>query len=229
MVTIVGGKYTTYRTMASDTVDVCAGTLGRQLPASPTAYIPLVGAAGWAAVRHRADAVGREFGVDAAQVRGCWAATATRSPTSSAPSGPTPPCGKPLPGASGYLAAEYLYAATHEQALTLSDVLTRRTPRGHRGARQRRAGGARGRSPGRSVARWDADRQAREVTDHLASVQADRSALTGPTSLTRHARLVTPRSGARAAMTVPPTCRRRPVGVPTRTVDAVSRAAAGLA
>ena len=50
MVTIVGGKYTTYRPMARDAVDAAARSLGREMPPTPTENLPLVGAPGWRAV-----------------------------------------------------------------------------------------------------------------------------------------------------------------------------------
>ena len=53
MVTIVGGKYTTYRIMARDAVDAAARPLGRALPPTPTADLPLVGAAGWRVVANQ--------------------------------------------------------------------------------------------------------------------------------------------------------------------------------
>ena len=44
LVTIAGGKYTTYRVMAEDAVDRCRDDLG-DIPASTTADVPLIGAA----------------------------------------------------------------------------------------------------------------------------------------------------------------------------------------
>ncbi|MGH9066391.1 MAG: glycerol-3-phosphate dehydrogenase/oxidase, partial [Acidimicrobiales bacterium] len=44
---VVGGKYTTYRVMAKDTIDAVAVSLGRAVPESCTDRIPLLGAAGW--------------------------------------------------------------------------------------------------------------------------------------------------------------------------------------
>lgn len=179
MVTVVGGKYTTYRTMASDTVDACAAPLGRSLPHSPTADVPLVGAAGWQVAQNRADAVARESGVDADHVRRMLGRYGDEVPDVLARVRAEPALGKPLSGASGYLAAEYLFAATHEQALTLTDILTRRT---HVAIEQRDSGEQVAAEVAALVAPvldWDASRQAREVDDHLASVRADRAALTG--------------------------------------------------
>jgi glycerol-3-phosphate dehydrogenase len=177
LVTIVGGKYTTYRTMAADAVDACAVPLGRSLPPSTTADVPLVGAAGWQAMRHRAEALAGEYGVDADQVRRMLGRYGDEVPDVLAPVRSAPELGRPLPGAAGYLAAEYLYAVTHEQALTLTDVLTRRT---HVAIEQPDSGEQVAPAVAALVAPvlgWDAARRQREVDDHLASVRADRAAL----------------------------------------------------
>jgi glycerol-3-phosphate dehydrogenase len=180
LVTIVGGKYTTYRTMARDAVDACAAPLGRTLPASTTADLPLVGAAGWPAVRDRADAMAAEWRVDAGQVGRMLGRYGDEVPDVLAPVRSDPALGQPLAGAPGYLAAEFLYAATHEQALTLTDVLTRRT---HVAIEQRDGGEQVAPAVAALVAPvlgWGAERQRREVDDHLATVRADHAALAGP-------------------------------------------------
>ena len=45
VLTVVGGKLTTYRAMAEETVDAVVARLGRGVQSSPTARLPLVGAA----------------------------------------------------------------------------------------------------------------------------------------------------------------------------------------
>ncbi len=127
LVTVVGGKYTTYRIMARDAVDATAGALGRDLPPSVTARVPVVGAEGWPAARHRADAIARDTGVAVDHVRRMLGRYGDEVPEVLAPVRTDAALGRPLAGAPGYLAAEYRFAVTHEQAMTLADVLTRRT------------------------------------------------------------------------------------------------------
>ena len=63
MVTIVGGKYTTYRPMARDAVDAAARSLGREIPPTPTENLPLVGAPGWQVIRNQLPRLSARYGV----------------------------------------------------------------------------------------------------------------------------------------------------------------------
>lgn len=124
---IAGGKYTTYRVMAADVVDAVATRLGGAIPVSRTAELPIVGAAGYrelladvpalaAEVRLPADVVEHLLGRYGSLVTDLFALI-DADPTLRAP----------LPGAPDHLAAEIVYAVTHEGALHLDDLLTRRT------------------------------------------------------------------------------------------------------
>jgi glycerol-3-phosphate dehydrogenase len=111
VVTIAGGKLTTYRAMAADTVDAVEVALGRAHSPSPTATLALRGAiaAGAGDLDHLTSRYGREARV----VEALCAA----DPSLAEPLVP------PLP----YLRAEAVYAARYEMARTLDDVLARRT------------------------------------------------------------------------------------------------------
>src|SRR4051795_6549301 len=50
LVVVAGGKYTTYRVMAKDAVDLAASGLGRDVPGCVTDKVPLVGAVGYEAL-----------------------------------------------------------------------------------------------------------------------------------------------------------------------------------
>jgi glycerol-3-phosphate dehydrogenase len=91
-----------------------------------------------------------------------------------------PELGAPLEGAEDYLCAEIVYAASHEGALHLTDVLTRRTrisieawDRGVSAARQAAALLA-------PVLGWDGERAEREVAIYLGRVEAERISQTMP-------------------------------------------------
>ncbi|MDQ4070139.1 MAG: glycerol-3-phosphate dehydrogenase/oxidase [Actinomycetota bacterium] len=111
LVSITGGKLTTYRAMAADTVDAVEDALGRRRTPSRTATLPLRGAAGAAAIadRHLAHRYGGEARVVSALV--------AADPALAQPLVP------PLP----YLRAEAVYAARYEMARTVDDILARRT------------------------------------------------------------------------------------------------------
>jgi glycerol-3-phosphate dehydrogenase len=111
VVTIAGGKLTTYRAMAADTVDAVEVALGRPHRPSPTPALALRGAA---AVRGDApDHLAGRYGSEARVIHAMTAA----DPTLAEPLVPTLP----------YLRAEAVYAARYEMARTLDDVLARRT------------------------------------------------------------------------------------------------------
>jgi glycerol-3-phosphate dehydrogenase len=116
LVTIQGGKLTTYRKMAEDTVDEAAKRLGRRVKGSSTGKLALRGAAGFEELRKRGSAsehlLGR-YGSDAAAVLALVAEQ--------------PSLGEPLVPGLPYLRAEAVYAARAEMAHTLEDVLSRRT------------------------------------------------------------------------------------------------------
>ena len=111
VVTVTGGKLTTYRRMAADAVDEVVTFLGRG-GRSRTKRLPVHGAAGCDA-RDLDPALAARHGGDAREV----AALAAADPTLATPMVPGLP----------YLRAEVVHAVRTEMARTLDDVLSRRT------------------------------------------------------------------------------------------------------
>jgi glycerol-3-phosphate dehydrogenase len=121
VVTVTGGKLTTYRKMAADTVDVVLDVLGRRRPASPTRRLPIHGSRGHdsldgigvglpsADVAHLAPRYGGEARVVAAMVAA------------------DPELGQPLVPTLPYLRAEAVFGARYEMARSVDDILSRRT------------------------------------------------------------------------------------------------------
>lgn len=130
LVTITGGKLTTYREMASDTVDEVIDRIhstdvgfagwGR----STTARLPLIGAAGYDTVLdarrafpsvpvHTAEHLASRFGGEARALM----AIIEKDPT----------LAEPLVDGLPYVGAEAVFAARHEMACSITDVLARRT------------------------------------------------------------------------------------------------------
>ena len=134
--TIAGGKYTTYRVMAEDAVNAAIadlhirGLIGR-VPKSNTENISLIGAIGLAEAQTQLQANAKNFGVGSQEVDhllkrygsmvGELMSILKYRPELAALIG-----GEGVGGAE-YLRVEALYAVTHEGALHIDDILTRRT------------------------------------------------------------------------------------------------------
>ena len=166
VVTVTGGKLTTYREMAEDAVDAVVehrDDLPRRARRSRTAKLRLRGAQAvdpkaTGVVRHLADRYGTEARVVHALVDA------------------DPSLGEALVPGLPYLRAEAVYAARHEMATTVDDVLSRRT-RARLQARDASAAVA------SAVAEllaselgWSTDEVARHAAAYVASVAAERDA-----------------------------------------------------
>ena len=127
LVVVAGGKYTTYRVMARDAVDEAVRAIDAKVPPSVTESIPLLGAEGFAAMKNARHLLAQRYGVHVARVEhllGRYGSLATEV-LDLVVGDPT--LGEPLAGASDYLRAEIVYAASHEGARHLDDLLARRT------------------------------------------------------------------------------------------------------
>lgn len=124
---IAGGKYTTYRVMAADVVDAAVKDFGRAVAPSVTEHLPLLGAVGYQELAEDAARVAQRAGLPTATVEHLLGRYGSAIADLFEMIERDPELGKPLPGAEEYLAAEAVYAVTHEGALHLDDVLTRRT------------------------------------------------------------------------------------------------------
>ena len=125
LVSVTGGKLTTYRRMAADTVDEVVRLLGRGARRSPTRRLALRGAAGTGALR-APGAAGR-LGIDTACLEHLVSRFGREARTVVAMIDADPELGRPLVPGLPYLQAEALYSARYEMAATLDDVLARRT------------------------------------------------------------------------------------------------------
>jgi glycerol-3-phosphate dehydrogenase len=120
VVTVVGGKLTTYRRMAQDAVDAAVAGAGLAAGPSPTATLPLVGAAPRAVLAglEAPERLVRRHGTEAAAVL-AQAEAATGLPAAVL----LEPVAEGVPTTR----AELVWAVTHEGALDLDDLLDRRT------------------------------------------------------------------------------------------------------
>jgi glycerol-3-phosphate dehydrogenase len=124
---VAGGKYTTYRVMAADAVDAAVHGLNRSVPPSCTDRVPLLGAEGYQAVWNARETLAARAGLHVARIEHLLHRYGTLVDEVVALIDERPELGRPLRAAPTYLAAEAVYAASHEGALHLDDVLTRRT------------------------------------------------------------------------------------------------------
>jgi glycerol-3-phosphate dehydrogenase len=127
LVVVAGGKYTTYRVMAKDAVDACVHALGRSVPPSCTHDVPLLGADGFPALWNRRRLLATESGLHVARVEHLLGRYGTLVGEVLDLVKDNPELAGPVEGAEDYLCAELVYAASHEGARHLEDVLTRRT------------------------------------------------------------------------------------------------------
>jgi len=178
LISVAGGKYTTYRLMAKDAVDLAASRLPQRVPASTTDHLPLIGADGFAARVARTQKIASDAGLSVECVTRLLGRYGALVDDLIALIAERPELGEPLDGAPGYLRVEALYAATHEGALHLDDVLTRRTrisietpDRGLQAARSIC-------ELVRDVLGWDEATAQREIEHYDARVRAERESQT---------------------------------------------------
>jgi glycerol-3-phosphate dehydrogenase len=174
LVLIAGGKLTTYRVMAEDAVDVAVASLDGGARASITDRVPLLGAHGFETRTNQRATLARASGLDLAQIDHLLGRYGGMIDEVLDLMLGDPALAEPLIHAEDYLAAEVIYAVTHEGARHLDDVLTRRTrisietfDRGTLSAVQVAELMA-------GVLDWDPARTAEEVDHYLRRVEAER-------------------------------------------------------
>ena len=180
LVVVAGGKFTTYRVMAADAVDEAARTMDARVPDSCTAELPLIGADGYRPLWNQRRALAATFGIHVARVEHLLNRYGACVHELLDMLRADPSLAAPLPGADDYLAVEARYAVTHEGALHLEDVLTRRT-------RISIEAWDRGVAAAPEVADlmadllgWTDEEKKREVDRYLARVAAERESQTKP-------------------------------------------------
>jgi glycerol-3-phosphate dehydrogenase len=184
LITVAGGKYTTYRVMAKDAVDLAAFNFEKKVPASCTELLPLVGSdQGYPAVWNRREAIARESGLHLQQIEHLLSRYGTRIFDLLAMIREAPELADSIPGTKTYLCVEAAYGASHEGALHLDDVLTRRTRISIETFDRGTLAAARVAQVMGKVLGWDSERCDREVQHYLLRVQAERDSQQQPDDL----------------------------------------------
>jgi len=200
---VAGGKYTTYRIMARDLIDVAVRDLPapRAIPESRTDRVPLAGAEGYARVWAERAQLAASANLPIAQVErllGRYGSLITELLDLIAD---RPALREPIPGGEPYLGAEIVYACTHEGAVALDDVLFRRTritieirDRGLKAAPHAAALMA-------TELAWSAERTAAEIARYEELIEAGLAAESAPDdrsafeAVTRHLAQLGPERG----------------------------------
>ena len=169
LVTVGGGKLTTYRKMAEDTVNEVVALLGVGPRRCPTRRLPLRGAPGLD------EAAQARLGVAPEAAAHLIARYGTEARVVAALIGTDPALGRPMVPGLPDLRAEVVHAARHEMATTVDDVLARRT-RLRLQARDASAAAADD-VAGLLAAElgWDAAETARQADAYRAAVARDRT------------------------------------------------------
>ncbi|MFJ4850565.1 MULTISPECIES: glycerol-3-phosphate dehydrogenase/oxidase [unclassified Streptomyces] len=187
LVVVAGGKYTTYRVMAKDAVDAAVHGLDRRVAECCTEDVPLVGAEGYHALWNARARMAESTGVHVARIEHLLNRYGSLTEEVLALIKDDPSLGSPLANAEDYLRAEIVYAALHEGARHLDDVLTRRTrisietfDRGTLSARE----AAELMAP---VLGWDKEQVEKEVEHYRKRVEAERESQRQPDDQTADA------------------------------------------
>lgn len=126
-VSIAGGKYTTYRVMGKDVIDRAAIELRRIIQDSVTEKLPLVGADGYFALEQQKERIAQESGLEIETVTHLLNRYGSLISEILDMISHDPKLAKKLEEGLPYIKAEIVYAATHEGARTVDDVISRRT------------------------------------------------------------------------------------------------------
>jgi glycerol-3-phosphate dehydrogenase len=175
LVLVAGGKYTTYRLMARDAVDAVVHALDWRAPPSCTDRVPLAGADGYLALWNARHRLATSSGLHVARIEHLLGRYGSLAPEVLALVEAEPGLGRPVTGADDYLRAEIFYAASHEGARHLDDVLARRT---HIALETPDRGMTAVEEAADLVAkplRWDGTQAAREVEHYRERIAAERA------------------------------------------------------
>jgi glycerol-3-phosphate dehydrogenase len=126
-VSIAGGKYTTYRVMAKDVIDRAVIELRKLTNDSVTEKLPLVGADGYFALEQQKERIAQDSGLDVDTVTHLLNRHGSLISEILEIIHDQPKLASKLDPDLPYIKAEIVYAASHEGARSVDDVISRRT------------------------------------------------------------------------------------------------------
>jgi glycerol-3-phosphate dehydrogenase len=173
---IAGGKFTTYRVMAEDVVDVATERLPANVPGSVTHRLPLTGAVGYEVLWNDRRRLAARAGLHVARIEHLLNRYGSCVDEVLELIEADPSLGEPIEAATDYLKAEAVYAVTHEGALHLEDVLRRRLRASMEEWDQGAAAAPEVAALVGPCLGWDAEAVKRETENYLGQVEAQREA-----------------------------------------------------
>lgn len=126
-VSIAGGKYTTYRIMARDVVDIATRELKKSVPGSVTDKLPIVGADGYLALMQQIPTLHADSGLSIQTIEHLLNRYGSLISEILDLISEQPKLAKQLHPQFAYIEAEIYYAVSHEGARSVDDVISRRT------------------------------------------------------------------------------------------------------
>lgn len=186
LITIAGGKLTTYRVMAQDTVDRACEAVGIDVAPSRTHQLPLVGSVGYRSMRDDKDALASRYGLPVGQIDRLLRRYGTEITDVLALAASDPQLAEVIPSGT-FLGAEVRFAVENEAALHLDDVLTRRTRLSIESPDRGIAGAPVVATIMADVLGWDEATVNLELEHYEARVAAERESQTMPDDLTADA------------------------------------------
>jgi glycerol-3-phosphate dehydrogenase len=124
LISVLGGKWTTYRAMAEDAIDLVQQRLGQQIRPSPTAHHPLAGAFNYTPDYWKA--LADSHSLNECTARHLAQKYGSRAPEVLALADQAPHLRQPIVPDAAPLLAEIVFSIRHEMAMTIEDVLARR-------------------------------------------------------------------------------------------------------
>ena len=176
MITIAGGKYTTYRSMAKDTVDAACRVLGVRLRCvTDTAPFPGALPAGFEEyLKHAVRDMSAQYKMHVGTVRHLILLYGARAEKVLELAGDDLSLKKRISPQSDDIYAQVSYSVREEGAKTVSDILLRRMQLGITASRGLRHAGAIARIAGRELG-WDADEAKHQTEEFKIHIRKDRT------------------------------------------------------
>ncbi len=124
LISILGGKWTTYRAMAEDTINTVQQCMGIPLSVCPTSRFPLSGSDGWTPSYWKA--LVRQYSVSDGTARHLSEKFGTTAINVLEVAKETPRLLQPIDHEFPAIQAEVVYCIRHEMATTIEDIMARR-------------------------------------------------------------------------------------------------------